>query len=110
MIKGKVISLSVTRIAAAAIKEGQLVGYDNKPTGANGVVLGVAAHDAEVGDAVTVDVLGLTDMVAAAAVSAEAVLSSSASGLPVSGGTNPFGRALNAANPGGRVSVLLIPR
>ena len=107
MIKGKTVILSVTTIAAAAIPEGRLVGFDGRPAGENGKVLGVAAFDAKAGDAITIDVVGVIDMVAATAVNPGDDLSSNADGQPVAGGTNPFGTALNAANPGGRVPVLI---
>jgi hypothetical protein len=108
MLKAKTIILSATIVAAAAVKGGQLVGFDNKPAVENGNVLGVAAFDAEPGDALTVDLIGVTDMIAASAVSAGDALSSNAESQPVKAGEGAvtFARALTSANPGERVVVL----
>ena len=100
--------LPLTTVATAPILERQLVGFDGAPTGVDGDVLGVADMDAAVGEAVTVGACGTYDIVSGGAIAVGDDVSSDAQSRAVSGGTNPFGKALTAAaGAGARVKVLI---
>lgn len=108
-MKASIDTLKYSVVAAAAIVARQLVGFDDRPAGADAPVQGVAAHDAATGEAVALTAVGLIDLEAGAAIAKGDELVSNAAGKPVpkGAGTNVFGRALNAASLGGRVTVLL---
>ena len=109
---GSIDTLKFTAIAAAAIAERQLVGFNDQPTGLNGKVKGAAANDAATGDAVALTAIGLVDLPAGAAIAAGDDLISDANGKPIPKGAtanpNVFAIALSAATAAGaRVSVLI---
>jgi len=104
---GLINSLSFTVMATGNIQEFRAVDFEGKQAIANSKVVGIAMCDAKADDALTVCALGLVDMVAGGTINAGDDVSSDADGLPVSGGTAPFGTAINAASPGERVSVLI---
>lgn len=121
-LRASIPVLTYTVIAAAAIAADQLIGWDNKPATADAPVQGVALTDAAEGEAVTLTVIGLVDLTAGDAIDAGDQLISGTDGLPTpalaavppAGGdpgspasANPFGRALNDAAIGGRVTVLI---
>ena len=100
--------LPLTAIATAPILERQLVGFDGAPAGLDADVLGVADLDAGAGQPVTVGACGTYDVVAGGAIAVGDAVSSDAQARAVSGGTNPFGKALTAAaGAGARVKVLI---
>lgn len=111
MFLGSTDTLKLTIVAAAPIAGRQLVGFDDRPTGLNGRVQGVAATDTETGDAVALTAIGCIDLVAGAPIERGDELISDAAGLPIPKGAtatpNVFGTARNAAGLGGRVSVLI---
>lgn len=121
-LRASIPVLTYTVTAAADIAAEQLVGWDNKPTTADAPVQGVALTDAAAGEAVTLTVIGLVDLTAAAAIDAGEALISDDVGLPtpalaavpaeggntaIPASVNPFARALNDAVQGGRVTVLI---
>ena len=109
MFKSTVPVLTTTIIAAAPIAEDQLVGFDNMPAGADAPVKGIAHNDAATGEAVSIMMIGLRDLVAAGAISNGDLVKSDANGNPVThGGVGAaFGRALSGAALGDRIQLLI---
>lgn len=106
---GSISALAATSVATAAVNSGQFVGFDGAPAGAGDDIFGVAKSDATIGMAFAVDVIGIIDLIAGAAIPAFSAVQSDANGAPVvlAGGTR-VGTALTAAaNPGDVVKVLI---
>ena len=101
--------LTLTRRAAGAITDGRFVTVAGTQAGADAQVLGVAMSDAAAGEDFPVLALGTVQMVAGAAISAGDAVISDANGQPVpkGSGTNVIGVALNDAQPGEPVTILI---
>ncbi len=104
-----VSALTITRRAAGAIAAHHFVDIGGHQAGADAQVVGVAMADAEPGDDVPVLAIGQITMTAGAAIAAGDAVVSDANGLPVPKGaaSNVIGLALNAANPGEPVTILI---
>lgn len=104
----KIAILSLTVIASAVLSAHTFVTATGAVAAAAGDAHGVATADAAIGDAVSVDVLGTSIVLAAADVTAGARVEVGAGGkaTPLVAGI-PVGRALNAAAAGELVEVLL---
>ncbi len=102
-------TLTLTRSAAGAISAHQFVDFGGHPAGEDAKVVGVAQSDALPGDDVAVVAVGMVTMTAGAAIAAGDEVISDANGLPVpkGSGSNVAGVALNAANPGEPVQILI---
>ncbi len=109
MFKSTVPILTSTIIAAAAIAEDQLIGFDNQPAAADAPVKGIAHNDAATGEAVSILHIGLRDLVAAGAISSGDLVKSDANGNPIThGGVGAsFARALDDAAQGDRIQLLI---
>ena len=104
--------LCLTRTAAAALVANRFVTAAGGVPAAGAAVLGVTRTDAESGDLVPVDVLGTTEVVAGAAVTAGATVMTDNQGRAVAhSSTNVrVGVALSAATAAGQsIEVLLLP-
>lgn len=101
--------LTHTVISASTWEAYDLIGHDGaKIAAADAVVLGVAKHpNTVVGDPGAVMMLGLARVKAVGAIARGAkVVSAAAGGVQTVGaGSNPFGRALNAAADGEFVTI-----
>lgn len=109
-ILGSITALTITVQVKAAVEAKQLLGYDGKPAIADAPVLGVAKTDADIGTDIAVDVIGLFELIAAAAIAQDDLVASNADGAPIptTDSTKAFGRALTAAaNPGDIVNILI---
>lgn len=109
MFRADIITLQYTAIATAAIAARQLVSFDDAPAGDDTIVKGMAQNKADIGDAVAVTMIGISDLTAGAAIVVGDLVRSNADGLPIplGAGNNPFGRALTAAQAGERVTVFI---
>lgn len=108
-LQGSISSLTVTAVASAPVAARQLVGFDGAPAGDGVAVFGVARTDADPGRAFAIDVIGVFDLIAGAAIPAFSPLQSDAGGAPIvrTAGVH-IGTALTAAaNPGDIVKVLI---
>jgi hypothetical protein len=108
-LQSSISALTITSVATAAIAAKQLVGFDGAPAADGGAVLGVAQTDAAIGAAFAVDVIGVHDLIAGAAIPAGSAVQSDADGAPiVLAGGQQAGFALTAAaNPGDLVKILI---
>lgn len=102
MVTQQVI-LTTTVVATDAVLAERFVGFDGKPCAAGKTALGVADTDADAGDAVGVNVLGIIAVEAGAAFEAGAAIQSDAEGRAVAktGSNAVAGTALDAATQAG---------
>ncbi|ENO0459409.1 DUF2190 family protein [Salmonella enterica] len=97
------VILTTTVVAVDAILAERFVGFDGKPCAAGKAVLGVADTDADAGDALGVNVLGIIAVEAGAAFEAGVSLQSDAEGRAIAktGSNAVAGTALDAATLAG---------
>ncbi|HCL5251803.1 TPA: DUF2190 family protein [Salmonella enterica] len=97
------VILTTTIVAADIILQQRLVGFDSKLCAAGKAVLGVAETDADTGDAVGVNVLGIIAVEAGAAFEAGTALQSDAEGRAIAktASNAVAGTALDAATQAG---------
>lgn len=107
-MNAKQIVLVTTTKATAPIIANRFVGFDGKQAKAAQPVFGVAPRDADNGDTVGVEVLGITVVESGGAVTVGAKVASDAQGCAVAGTSNVAGTAVTAASTAGElISVLL---
>lgn len=104
--------LVITRTASAKVTGGRLVEVSGSKTVAHAAagsakVVGVAMHDAEQGSAVAVSLGGVQRPLASAAVTAGAGVAATADGKIAAGTDNSIGIALESADAGAQVEVLM---
>jgi len=104
-----IAALTITRRAAGSIAAHHFVDVHGQQAAADAKAVGVALTDALPGDDVAVLAIGQITMTAGAAITAGDAVVSDASGLPVPQGSasNVIGMALDAANPGEPVTILI---
>lgn len=99
------VILATTIIAAGALVQQRLVGYDGKTCTKGGLALGIAEVDAIAGDAVAVNVLGIIAVEAGAAINPGDKLQSDDNGcvipLEATGKPEQVGVAITAATAAG---------
>lgn len=99
------VILSTTLVAAGALVQQRLVGYDGKTCTKGGLALGIAEVDAAAGDAVAVNVMGIIAAEAGAAINPGDKLQSDDNGcvipLEASGKPEQAGVAITAAAAAG---------
>ena len=102
-------SLRFTAVAIAEVASKQFVGFDGAPAGDGDAILGVAQTDAATGTAYAVDVIGVFDLVAGAAIPAGSEVQSDANGKPIvkAAGAHDGTALTAAANPGDIVKILI---
>lgn len=107
---GETPVLTTSVIATADIAEDQLVGFDGAPAGNDGLVYGKARAAARVGEAVTLTVIGLIDLIAPAAIATGSLVASDVNGAPKQAvnAVGAFAHCVKgAAAPGERVTLLI---
>ena len=102
MTPTKKIVLVTTAQAGAPIVANRFIGFDGKQAKAAAPVLGVSPRDAEAGDTVAVDCIGI------ALVEAGGAVASDANGCAVAGETQAAGYAVTAAAAAGDVIAVLL--
>ncbi|ECV1145190.1 DUF2190 family protein [Salmonella enterica subsp. enterica] len=105
MMSTQQVILATTIIAAGALVQQRLVGYDGKTCTKGGLALGIAEVDAIAGDAVAVNVLGVIAAEAGAAINPGDKLQSDENGcvipLEATGKPEQVGVAITAAAAAG---------
>ncbi|EQC0634431.1 DUF2190 family protein [Salmonella enterica] len=103
------VVLTTTAVAADIILQQHLVGFDGKLCAAGKAAFGVAETDADVGDALGVNVLGIIAVEAGAAFEVGAAVQSDAEGCAIAktGSNAVAGVALDAATQAGDVVRIL---
>lgn len=103
------VILITSAVAADIILQQRLVGFDGKLCAAGKAALGVAETDADIGDAVGVNVLGIIAVEAGAAFEAGASVQSDAEGCVIAktGSNAVAGVSLDAATQAGDVVRIL---
>lgn len=108
-LQSTISALSITLVATADVRAFRFVTVNAAEAGAGEAAIGVAKNDEKAGRAFAVDVVGVFDMVAGAAITAGDQVEADADALPIprtSGVVN--GLALtSAANPGDLVKILI---
>ncbi len=108
-LQSSISALTITTTATAGVTSRQLVGFDGAPAGDGDTILGVAQTDAAAGAAFAVDVIGVFDLVAGAAIPAGSPVQANANAAPiVKAAGAQIGTALSAAaKPGDIVKILI---
>jgi hypothetical protein len=108
----KFVLLSLSVAAAGAVASGRFINQAGAYPAAGGLPIGCAACDGEAGDLIPVDVIGVTDAVAGAAIVKDAPLMLDAAGKVVThdgaAGKHAVGRAMQAAAADGDVIEILL--
>ena len=104
----KQVVLTTTVRTTGKVVENRFVTFAGKQAKANEAVLGAATHDADEGDLLGVDVVGIALVEAGGEVAAGAAVSADAQGCAVAGTQNVAGTAVTAAAAAGDfIRVLL---
>jgi len=111
MPASKIPLLTLSVVAAAALTEGLATGHDGGLATAAGVMMGLTATDAEIGDRVAIDMLGTGIATAGAAIADGVNLQVGTNGKLITQTTGIIvGRSLQAATADGdKLEVLLLP-
>jgi hypothetical protein len=101
--------LTLTAVAAGDIEASRFVTPANTQAVDGEAILGVSRYGEKTGNALAVDVIGVIDMVAGAAIAQGARVQSNADGLPITKAAGAdAGLALTAAvNPGDIIKILV---
>ena len=108
MTPTKKVLLVTTTQAAAPILANRFIGLDGKQAKAATPVLGVSPRDADKGDTMGVECVGIVLVEAGGAVAAGAKVASDANGCAVAGETQAAGYAVTAATAAGDVIAVLL--
>jgi hypothetical protein len=101
----EVLVLTVSALSEA-VSANQLVGFDAGPTGEDEQVLGIAKHDADVGEPLAVVAMGVVEMVATSNLAAGDRAYSDIDGNATATGTNnSFGVVLRGGAAGDVVAI-----
>lgn len=104
----KQVVLTTTIRTTGKVVENRFVTFAGKQAKANEAVLGAATHDADEGDLLGVDIVGIALVEAGGEVTAGAAVSADAQGCAVAGTQNVAGTAVTAAAAAGDfIRVLL---
>ncbi|EGK12363.1 DUF2190 family protein [Kingella kingae] len=104
----KKVVLVATTTAHAPIIANRLIGFDGKQAKANAPVYGVTPRDADEGNSVAVECVGIVLVEAGGAITAGAKVAADGNGCAVAGENNAFGVAVSAkAEAGELVAVLM---
>ena len=108
MTPTKKVVLVTTVTATAPIIENRFIGFEGKQAKANAPVLGVTPREADEGDSVGVECVGIVLVESGGAIKVGAKVASDAQGCAVEGENNAVGYAVSAcAEAGELVAVLL---
>ena len=108
MTPTKKVVLVTTTQAAAPIVANRFIGFDGKQAKAAAPVMGVSPRDADKGDTMGVECVGIVLVEAGGAVAAGAKVASDANGCAVAGETQAAGYAVTAATAAGDVIAVLL--
>lgn len=104
----KQVVLTTTLRTTAPVVENRLVTFAGKQAASGEAVLGSAVYDADAGDLLAVDVLGIVLVEAGGEVAVGAEVGADAQGCAVSGADRAVGVALSAAAGAGEVIRVLL--
>lgn len=104
----KQVVLTTTIRTTGKVVENRFVNYSGKQAKAGEAVLGVANYDADEGDLLAVDVLGIALVEAGGTVAAGASVAADAQGCAVAGTQNAVGTAVGAAEAAGDLIRVLL--
>ncbi|MBF0802909.1 MULTISPECIES: capsid cement protein [unclassified Neisseria] len=104
----KQVILTTTARTTGKVVENRFVTFAGKQAKANEAVLGVAIHNAEEGDLLGVDIVGIALVEAGGEVAAGATVSADAQGCAVAGTQNVAGTAVGAAAAAGDLIRVLL--
>lgn len=108
MTPTKNVVLVSTVTATAPIVANRFIGFDGKQATANALVFGVSPRDADEGDAVGIECIGIVLVEAGGAISAGAKVASDAQGCAVAGDNNVAGVAINMTQGAGELVAVLL--
>lgn len=108
MTPSKKVVLVTTVTATAPIIENRFIGFDGAQAKVNAPVFGVTPREADKGDSVGVECVGIVLVEAGGAITVGAKVASDAQGCAVTGDENAAGYALTAAAGAGELIAVLL--
>lgn len=108
MTPTKKVVLVTTVTAAAPIIENRFIGFDGAQAKANAPVFGVTPREADKGDKVGVECVGIVLVETGGAITVGAKVASDAQGCAVAGENNAAGYAISAATEAGQLIAVLL--
>lgn len=108
MTPTKNVILVTTTTATAPIVANRFIGFDGKQAKANTPVFGVTPREADEGDTVGVECIGIVLVEAGGAITAGTKVASDAQGCAVTGDSNAAGVAISAAQGAGELVAVLL--
>lgn len=108
MTPTKQIVLATTTQATAPIIANRFIGFDGKQAKAGTAVFGVTPYNADEGDSVVVEVIGIAVVEAGGAITVGAQVTSDAQGCAVTGASHVVGTAVTAATGAGDYIAVLL--
>ena len=104
----KKVVLVTTVTATAPIIENRFIGFDGAQAKANAPVFGVTPHEADKGDSVSVECIGIVLVEAGGAITVGAKVASDAQGCAVAGENNAIGYAVSGSTEAGELVTVLL--
>lgn len=108
MTPTKKVVLVATATAQAPIVANRLIGFDGKQAKAGAAVYGVTPRDADEGDSVAVECIGIVLVEAGGAIEVGKKVASDGNGCAVAGDANAFGYAVSATAEAGELVAVLM--
>ncbi|XXQ69000.1 DUF2190 family protein [Neisseriaceae bacterium B1] len=108
MTPTKKVVLVTTVIATSPIIANRFIGFDGAQAKANAPVFGVTPREADKGDSVGVECVGIVLVETGGAITVGAKVASDAQGCAVAGETNAAGYAISAATEAGQLIAVLL--
>nr|DAY37416.1 MAG TPA: capsid fiber protein [Caudoviricetes sp.] len=104
----KKVVLVTTVTATAPIIENRFIGFDGAQAKANAPVFGVTPREADKGDSVSVECIGIVLVEAGGAITVGAKVASDAQGCAVAGENNAVGYAVSGSTEAGELVTVLL--
>lgn len=104
----KKVVLVTTVTATAPIIENRFIGFDGAQAKANAPVFGVTPREADKGDSVSVECIGIVLVEAGGAITVGAKVASDAQGCAVAGENNAVGYAVSGSTEAGELVAVLL--
>ena len=104
----KKVVLVTTVTATAPIIENRFIGFDGAQAKANAPVFGVTPREADKGDSVSVECIGIVLVGAGGAITVGAKVASDAQGCAVAGENNAVGYAVSGSTEAGELVAVLL--
>lgn len=108
MTPTKNVILVTTTTATAPIVANRFIGFDGKQAKANTPVFGVTPREADEGDTVGVECIGIVLVEAGSAITVSAKVASDAQGCAVAGENNAVGYAVSGCAEAGELVAVLM--